>query len=157
MGGAGPMEATAPSAIPSPSSDGIGTEAAVGLRIEAWRPDGSRSLAGLDALQAVVADAASRSWVDLTDPSPELTRAVARELGLHPMVAEDIEEQNQRPKLELTGEHVHLVAFRSVYNASAQAHEVHPMLGRNLLLTARPATWDPWAAQHLREGAGPLL
>ena len=153
----GPKEATAPGAIPSPSSDGIGTEAAIGLRIEAWGKGGSRSLAGLDALQVVVADAASRCWVDLADPSPELTQAVARELGLHPLVAEDIEERNQRPKLELTGEHVHLVAFAIVYDREVQTDEIDFVLGRNFLLTAHAATWDPWTAQHLREGTGPLL
>ena len=153
----GPKEATAPSASPSPSSDGIGTEAAIGLRIEAWGKGGSRSLAGLDALQVVVADAASRCWVDLADPSPELTQAVARELGLHPLVAEDIEERNQRPKLELTGEHIHLVAFAIAYDTDVRTDEIDFVLGRTFLLTAHTRGWDPWTAHHLREGAGPLL
>ena len=88
----GPKEATAPSASPSPSSDEPGAEAATALRIEAWGRGGSRSLAGLEALAEADGDPASRYWVDLADPSPELTQAVARRLGLHPLVAEDIEE-----------------------------------------------------------------
>ena len=153
----GPKEATAPSASPSPSSDEPGAEAATALRIEAWGRGGSRSLAGLEALAEAGGDPASRYWVDLADPSPELTQAVARRLGLHPLVAEDIEERNQRPKLELTGEHVHLVAFAIAYDREVQTDEIDFVLGRNFLLTAHPATWDPWTAQHLREGAGPLL
>ena len=101
--------------------------------------------------------ARSRHWVDLTDPSPELTAAVARELGLHPLVAEDIEERNQRPKLELTGEHVHLVAFAIAYEREVLTEEIDFVLGRNFLLTVHTRFWDPWTAQHLREGAGPLL
>jgi len=95
--------------------------------------------------------------VDLTDPSPELTGAVARELGLHPLVAEDIEERNQRPKLELTGDHVHLVAFAIAYDTEVRTEEIDFVLGRTFLLTVRTRAWDPWTAPHLREGAGPLL
>ena len=72
-------------------------------------------------------------------------------------MAEDIEERNQRPKLELTGEHVHLVAFAIAYDREVQTDEIDFVLGRNFLLTAHPSAWDPWTAQHLREGAGPLL
>ena len=153
----GPKEATAPGPTPSPSSDGVGTEAATALRIEAWGTGGSRSLAGLEALADAAEDPASRYWVDLADPSPQLTQAVARRLGLHPLVAEDIEERNQRPKLELTGEHVHLVAFAIAYDREVRTDEIDFVLGRNFLLPAHPAAWDPWTAQHLREGAGPLL
>ena len=72
-------------------------------------------------------------------------------------MAEDIEERNQRPKLELTGEHVHLVAFAIAYDREVRTDEIDFVLGRNFLLTAHPAAWDPWTAQHLRGGAGPLL
>jgi len=104
----------------------------------------SRSFAALEALVEADEDPASRFWVDLVDPSPELTRAVAGRLGLHPLVAEDIEERNQRPKLELTGEHVHLVAFAIGYDREVQTDEIDFVLGRNFLLTAHPAAWDPW-------------
>ena len=80
----------------------------------------------------VAGDPASRYWVDLADPSPELTQAVARRLGLHPLVAEDIEERNQRPKLELTGEHVHLVAFAIGYDREVRTDEIDFVLGRNV-------------------------
>jgi magnesium transporter len=145
------------SAGPSPSPEGLALEAAIALQIEHWGADGSRSLTGLQALHHSVRESSSRHWVDLTDPSPELTAAVARELGLHPLVAEDIEERNQRPKLELSGEHLHLVAFAIAYDREVRTEEIDFVLGRNFLLTVHTRSWDPWAAQHLREGAGPLL
>jgi magnesium transporter len=145
------------SAGPSPSPDGLTTEAATALRIEHWGEDGARTLTGLEALHHSVGESSWRHWVDLTDPSPQLTAAVARELGLHPLVAEDIDERNQRPKLELTGEHVHLVAFAIACESEVLTEEIDFVLGRNFLLTVHTRFWDPWTAQHLREGAGPLL
>ena len=142
---------------PSPSPDGLAAEAASALRIEHWGADGPRTLTGLEALHHSVVESSARHWVDLTDPSPDLTAAVAVELGLHPLVAEDIEERNQRPKLELTGEHVHLVAFAISYEREVLTEEIDFVLGRNFLLTVHTRFWDPWTAQHLREGAGPLL
>ena len=142
---------------PSPSPDGLAAEAASALRIEHWGADGARTLTGLEALHHSVVESSARHWVDLTDPSPDLTAAVAVELGLHPLVAEDIEERNQRPKLELTGEHVHLVAFAISYEREVLTEEIDFVLGRNFLLTVHTRFWDPWTAQHLREGAGPLL
>jgi magnesium transporter len=145
------------SADPSPAPDGLAAEAAAALRIEHWGEDGARTLTGLEALRHSVGESSSRHWVDLVDPSSSLTAAVARELGLHPLVAEDIAERNQRPKLELTGEHVHLVVFAISYEREVLTEEIDFVLGRNFLLTAHTRFWDPWTAQHLREGAGPLL
>ncbi len=82
----GPKDATAPSASPSPSSDEPGNEAAIGLRIETWGEGGPRSFAGLEVLAEM-------------DQNPaELTRAVARRLGLHPLVtAERVAPTGRRP------------------------------------------------------------
>ena len=152
-----PTEPTRVSAGPSPSPDQVAMEAATALRIEHWGEAGSRTFTGLEALHHSVGESSSRHWVDLTDPSAGLTAAVARELGLHPLVAEDIEERNQRPKLELTGEHVHLVVFAIAYDTEVRTEEIDFVLGHTFLLTVHTGAWDPWTAQHLREGAGPLL
>lgn len=66
-------------------------------------------------------------------------------------------ERNQRPKLELTGEHVHLVAFAIAYDRQVRAEEIDFVLGSTFVLTVHTRSWDPWTAAHLREGAGPLL
>ena len=42
---------------------------------------------------------------------PSSSQAVARRLGLHPLVAEDIIESNERAKVELVDEVIHVVTF----------------------------------------------
>ena len=112
---------------------------------------------GLDALRHSVGDSRARHWVDLVDPSPALIGAVARELGLHPLVAEDIEERNQRPKLEVTDGHAHIVAFALTWTDRIVPEEIDIVLAPTFLLTVHTAAWDPRAAQHLREGVEPVI
>lgn len=142
---------------PSPSDEGLAAEAAASLRIEHWSDGEHRSLAGLEALHHEVGESSARHWVDLVDPSPALMAAVAAELGLHPLIAEDILERNQRPKLELTDGTAHLVVFAVAWERELLVDEIDIVLGSTFLLTAHARYWDPWRAQHLRDGAGPLL
>ncbi len=124
----------------------------------------SSTVAGLHDLLAAKG---SLTWIDLVDPSPELVHEVARELGLHPLVAEDIVERNERAKVQLVGEFIHLVSFvldRPITRdgpdgagREVQAHEVDFVLGRGFLLSVHPAIWDPMRAHQLRMGVGPLL
>jgi Mg2+ and Co2+ transporter CorA len=44
----------------------------------------------LTDLTSFVSDDDAITWIDLTDPSAELVGEVARELGIHPLVVEDI-------------------------------------------------------------------
>jgi magnesium transporter len=151
----GPDQAASPSP-PSPS-DELGAEAAASLRIEHWRDGEYRSLAGLEALRHAVGESTARHWVDLTDPSPALLQAVAQELGLHPLIAEDIIERNQRPKLELTDGFAHLVVFAVAWERELLVDEIDIVLGSSYLLTVHARFWDPRRAQHLREGVEPVL
>jgi magnesium transporter len=145
----------------SPNAGGFSAElvreAETSLRIEHWRDGEERSLAGREALLHAVGESTARHWVDLTDPSPELVAAVAGELGLHPLVVEDILEKNQRPKVELTDGHAHLVVFAVAWERELLVEEIDIVIGDRFLLTAHSGFWDPRRAQHLREGAGPLL
>lgn len=138
----------------------LAEEARTALRVEHW-DGGSRTITGLEALAHSVRGSTGRHWVDLTDPSPSLVDVVADDLGLHPLVAEDIVERNQRPKLELTGEHVHLVVFgvryESEHEVEVEVEEVDVVLGDNFLLTVHSSAWDLSAAHQLRGGVGPLL
>ncbi len=118
----------------------------------------------------------SRTWIDLTDPESELIRGVGRELGLHALVAEDIVESNERAKVQLVGNVIHVVAFvldRPAVHASeragtpaggrrdgvpeVEAHEVDFVLGPGFLLSVHPGGWDPMRAHQLRMGIGALL
>ncbi len=166
-----PDPAASPSR-PSPSDGAPGTgvagasavgaaalreEAEAGLRIEHWRDGVHRSLAGLEALHHAVGESGARTWVDLTDPSPALVAAVAGELGLHPLIAEDIVERNQRPKLELTDGFAHLVVFAVAWERELLVDEIDIVLGSTFLLTAHTKYWDARRAQHLRDGVAPVL
>ncbi len=131
--------------------------AATTLRVTSWR-DGSltevRSVAGLREL---VADPATRTWIDVSDPSEGLVAEIADALGLHPLIAEDIVERNQRSKVELTGDLIHLVVFSLALNREVEASEIDCVLTPSYLLTIHEAGWDPFATVHLRLGPGPLL
>jgi magnesium transporter len=132
-------------------------EAEASLRIEHWREGVHRSLTGLEALRHAATEPGARTWVDLTDPSPALVAAVAAELGLHPLIAEDIVERNQRPKLELTDGFAHLVVFAVAWERELLVEEIDIVLGSTFLLTAHTEFWDFRRAQHFRDGVGPVL
>ncbi len=132
-------------------------EAERALRIEHWRDGEHRALVGLEALRHSVGESTALHWIDLTDASPPLIRAVAAELGLHPLVAEDIEERNQRPKIELTGDHAHIVAFTLTWDQKLLPEEIDFVLGSSFLLTVHTKKWDPRRSPHLREGVAPVL
>jgi magnesium transporter len=84
-------------------------------------------------------------------------QATARALGLHPLIAEDIIESNERAKVQLVGDVIHVVAFVLERDGTVEAREVDFVLGRGFLLSVHPSSWDPSTAHQLRMGVGPLL
>ena len=96
-------------------------------------------------------------WVDLTDPEPHLVERVAGLLGLHPLIAEDILEGNQRGKIEATDGVIHLVLFVLGASPGRTADEVDIVLGRGFLVSSHPAGWDPRNGAPARAGLEPLL
>jgi magnesium transporter len=137
-----PTQVTAPQAV---------------VRVVHWRDGEVLELEGPAAIHHLTQDSTARHWIDLTDPSPALVAAIAGELGLHPLIAEDIAERNQRPKIELTDGLIHVVAFALGYEREVVTEEIDFVLGAGFLLTAHERVWDPRDVAHLREGAGPLL
>lgn len=125
--------------------------------IQHWRGGRLETSRNVEHIGALIAERGGRTWVDLTDPPPELVHAAARQLGLHPLVAEDIVERNERAKVQLVGEAIHVVAFVLRRNGEVETHEVDLVLGRGFLLSAHGSTWDPATAHQLRMGVGPLL
>jgi magnesium transporter len=111
----------------------------------------------LEALSAVLADPDAFCWIDLAAPDIDQVGATTAALHLHPLVAEDIVEGNQRSKIEVTDEHVHMVLFVLRWDGAMSAEEVDIVLGRRFLLTVHEGGWDPWRTQHLREGVEPVL
>jgi magnesium transporter len=151
-----PGQATGSTGEPDPGA-ALRLEADSSLRIEHWQDGEHRSLAGLEALHHAVGESTARHWIDLTDPSPALVEAVAAELGLHPLIAEDILERNQRPKLELTDGFAHLVVFAVAWERELLVEEIDIVLGSRFLVTSHTRFWDPYTAEHLREGVEPVM
>jgi len=127
------------------------------VRVVEWRTGEIREWRGIGDLPLELRDPATVLWVDLTDPSPEHVAEVARLLGLHPLIAEDILEGNQRAKIEVTEELCHIVMFALEYTGEMLRSEIDFVLGATFLLTVHEASWDPRATNHLREGLVPIL
>ena len=96
-------------------------------------------------------------WVDLAGPSPDRVALVARELGLHPLIVEDVLEGNQRAKIEATDGLVHIVLFALDRDSSNVANEIDLVLGKGYLFTVHDTAWDPRVSHHLRDGVEPIL
>jgi magnesium transporter len=130
----------------------------VAIRIRSWTGDQLIESGDVDELGRLVAASGSRTWIDMSSPQPDLVAAVGRRLGLHPLVVEDISEKNERAKVELTDDVIHLVAFVLERTSSdVVAHEVDFVLGRDFVLSVHPASWDPMAAHQLKAGVAELL
>ena len=152
-----PGELAAPG-HPRPASTGpsIRVAALVGGKIREWT--------GEDAVTALVrrgpADPKARGatvWIDLTEPDAAFVARVAGTLGLHPLVAEDIVEGNQRGKIEVTDGLIHVVLFVLGASTDHVAQEVDIVLGDGFVLSSHPAEWDPHAGAHAKAGLEPLL
>jgi magnesium transporter len=127
------------------------------IRIQSWRAGHIASSSKVEDLSRFMSAKGSRTWIDLTYPSPELVQATAEQLGLHPLVAEDIIESNERAKVQLIGDVIHVVSFVLDRTGEVEAHEIDFVLGRGFLLSVHPTVWDPHKAHQLRVGLGPVL
>jgi magnesium transporter len=129
----------------------------VSIRIRSWQGGQLVESSDVDELGRIVAASGNRTWIDLTNPRAELVAAVARRLGLHPLLAEDITEKNERAKIEQVGDAIHLVAFVMDPGEQARIEEVDFILGRGFLLSVHGPAWEPASAHQLRMGLGPIL
>jgi magnesium transporter len=112
---------------------------------------------GVAELASVAAAPKSFVWIDLEDPSRAGVAEIAAILGLHPLVAEDIGERNQRAKVEQVDGIVHIVMFVLAYVGEVRTIEVDFVLGERFLLSAHDQGWDPASAPLLRVGLGAYL
>jgi magnesium transporter len=106
------------------------------------RTQGVRTLHSVDEFEQAYAEEDSRVWIDLQDPQMELLLELGQTLGLHPLITEDILEQNQRAKLEITDETLHVVLFALTYEGEVVGHEIDVVVGPRFVLTAHDADVD---------------
>jgi magnesium transporter len=111
----------------------------------------------LSALPEALADPRAHVWIDVAGAPAAQLAEIAEVLGLHPLVTENIIEQNQRAKVEQVDQVVHLVLFGLVYEGEVRQVEIDFVLGERFLLTVHDGEWDLRSAPHLRPGVGPVL
>ncbi len=130
------------------------------LSVVHWRPEGVEATTGEAALARLddfLRAADGRTWIDLAGAPPDLVGRVAEGLGLHPLVVEDVVERNQRAKLEVTDEIVHVVLFALLYAGETRLSEVDIVLGPRFLLSVHDPDWQPEGVVGLRRGPERLL
>ena len=123
----------------------------------AWSPAGTRVIAGRDDVEACLADPDAVLWVDVTAPSHVQVNEVADLLSLHPLIAEDIAERNQRAKVEEIEGAIHIVIFAIAYEGEITEVEIDIVLNHRSLLTVHEPAWDPFTLSQLRGDPGSLL
>lgn len=161
--GSAPASAGVPA--PEPGAQAATAPPAGTIRVAALSDGAVREWTGSDALAALAAGGpadpkavGTSVWIDLIEPEPPFVAKIATILGLHPLIAEDIVEGNQRGKIEVTDGLIHLVLFVLAYNDhDAVAHEIDLVLGEGFLLSSHPTGWDPRAGTHARGGLEPML
>ena len=129
------------------------------IKIRSWHEGKIEESTDVDQLARLHAAKGSDTWIDLTNPRPDLVGAVARRLGLHPLIAEDIIERNERAKVQLVDDVIHVVAFVLEREGPGEVvtHEIDFVLGRGFLLSVHPASWDPMTAHQLKIGLDEIL
>ena len=125
----------------------------------AWSPsDGTHTLGTFAEVKAAYAKPDMRVWIDLEDPNRELLAELTKLLGLHPLITEDILESNQRAKVEVTGDNLHIVIFALHHEDERIVnHEIDVVLGQRFLLSAHDPAIKPREAPFMRRNSGAHL
>ncbi|MFL5770373.1 MAG: magnesium transporter CorA family protein [Chloroflexota bacterium] len=126
-------------------------------RIVCWSPSGVTESSDLSALPGMVGQPGARVWVDLIDPTPDDSRAVAMSLGLHPLIADDIADRNERAKVAAYDEMVHVVLFDLEYRGEVRPAEVDLVLATPFLLSVHDGDSDLRARVQSGIGAAAAL
>jgi magnesium transporter len=142
-----PPAASSPVPPPAPVLRGI-------ARIQ----DRTMALTSRDDLAAALEDLDASVWVDITAPDGTSVEDIASLLKLHPLIAEDIAERNQRAKFREVEGAIHIVMFSVTYANSELAEvEVDLVLSKRSLLTVHDQGWDPFALEQLNGDPGAVL
>lgn len=87
----------------------------------------------------------SLTWVDMVAPSAPEVRAIMKEFGLDPLIAEELLVPSFKPKVEKRGDAIYLIlhfpALRAV--GSRPEQEIDFVIGKHFLITTRYENIDP--------------
>jgi magnesium transporter len=111
----------------------------------------------LGDLDSLVAEPGAMVCVHVTDPSDELVGDLEREFGLHPLAAEDLRKQHQRPKIDTYADQHMIVVYEAVdAPGSGEAlAEIHIFVGESWVLTVHWAPAPLIDAAHERLNSHP--
>ncbi|HEY3164670.1 MAG TPA: magnesium transporter CorA family protein [Candidatus Limnocylindrales bacterium] len=128
------------------------------VRIVACIGDDAKESMDLTDLARFMAGPDPRVWIDLESPDDDQVKAAADALGLHPLIAEDIRERNQRSKIEtFDADVVHIVLFALHYAGEAAAAEIDFVLGKGYLLSVHDGSLGKSSTAPLRFGVDHAL
>jgi magnesium transporter len=116
------------------------------LLAHVWSPATSRAVDSVDTVAEAMSEADSRVWVDVEDASEATLVRLAEIFELHHLVAEDIIERNQRAKIVLWDDSLHLVFFAVDVDQEIGISEIDMVLGRRFVITSHPPGWQPLKA-----------
>ena len=128
------------------------------MNITAWSGSKVRTDIDLGELPGALAAPKGAVWIDLVDPSRDELDKLAEILHLHHLIVEDILERNERAKIVVSDESVHIVMFSlALVESHLEESEIDFVLGKRFLLSAHLSDWDPQRSHELRGGLGPIL
>jgi magnesium transporter len=122
-----------------------------------WANGESHGFEGMDALKAILSDPEAIVWVDVAAASDVPVDPITQLLELHPLIASDIAERNQRAKVAEVEGSIHIVMFSISFTGAVAALEIDIVLGKRLLLTVHEPAWDPFALPQLRGDGTKML
>jgi magnesium transporter len=141
-----------------PTATPLGATRPGAVRIVACEGEDATESTDLADLPRLLVDPDHRVWVDLESPDDDQVKAAAKALGLHPLIAEDIRERNQRSKIEAFDEDVvHIVLFALHYAGEAGASEIDFVLGKGYLLSVHDGSLGKSSTAPLRFGVDHAL
>jgi len=138
---------------PRQTANDLGAQDPGGVRILSCRNGHVETSGDVAEIADLLKPEDARLWIDLAAPSADEVRIVADALGLHPLIADDIAERNERSKIETFDQDVvHVVLFVLSYAGEASASEIDFVLGPRYLLSVHDGTLGAKTTAPLRFG-----
>ena len=136
-------------------------DAKQGMVINCAAYQGGCRVADIDLDQARKVDTSDGRfvWIGLHEPDQPLLRTVQQRFGLHDLAIEDALRAHQRPKLEIYGDTLFIVArTASLQDRKIQCGETHIFAGRGYVVTVRHGSTTAYKEVRTRcEGAPKML
>lgn len=105
----------------------------------AYGADGGRLRdIGIEEISDVLATPDEWVWIGLREPSEDLLETLREEFDLHELAIEDAHNAHQRPKIEIYGDSLFIVAHTAqVVGGRIAFGETHIFMGRRYIVTVR--------------------